>query len=72
MCQRVWIIKLVGELLKNDYINDFKLLVDNQAAIALSKNPIHHSQGKHIDMIHLYIREIVEKGLLKAEHISTK
>jgi hypothetical protein len=36
-----------------------KLKVDNQSAIALSKNPIFHDRSKHIDMWYHYLRECV-------------
>ncbi|XP_073362618.1 uncharacterized protein [Aegilops tauschii subsp. strangulata] len=50
----------------------FKLFVDNQAAIALSKNPVHHDRSKHIDIKYHYIRDCVEKGQVKVDHIPTR
>ena len=37
-----------------------KLMVDNQSAITLSKNPIHHNRTKHIDTRYHFIRQYVE------------
>ena len=35
------------------------LLVDNQSAITLSKNPVHHSRTKHIDKRYHFIRQCI-------------
>jgi len=43
--------------------------VDNTAAIAVSKNDVHHSRTKHIDLRHHHVREAVEKNLLQLEHV---
>ena len=37
-----------------------KLMVDNQSAITLSKNPVHHNRTKHIDTCYHFIRQYVE------------
>ena len=47
-CQGIWLSRLLGELL-GIQAPKVKLLVDNKAAIALSKNPVHHDRSKHID-----------------------
>jgi hypothetical protein len=39
-----------------------KLYLDNQAAIAVSRNPQHHARMKHIDVQHHYVRERVLDG----------
>jgi hypothetical protein len=39
-----------------------QLHLDNQAAIAVSRNPQHHTRMKHIDVQHHYIREKVLDG----------
>jgi hypothetical protein len=39
-----------------------ELLVDNQSAIALSKNPVFHERSKHIDVRYHYIRECIDEG----------
>jgi hypothetical protein len=40
------------------------LLCDNNGAKALSSDPSHHSQSKHIDVRHHFVRERVEDGSL--------
>jgi hypothetical protein len=69
-CQGVWLSRLLGELLGIPQPK-VKLLVDNKAAIALSKNPVHHDRSKHIDTRYHFIRECVETGEVDVDHVST-
>ena len=46
-----------------------KLLVDNQSAITLSKNPVHHNRTKHIDTRYHFIRQCVEDKKIKIAFI---
>jgi hypothetical protein len=48
------------------------LKVDNQAAIALSKNPVFHDRSKHIDTKFHFIRECVDQGRIILQHTSTE
>lgn len=54
-CQGLWLSRLVGDLLGKP-AEKFRLLLDNQAAIALSKNPVYHDRSKHIDIGFHFIR----------------
>ena len=45
---------------------------DNTSAINVSKNPVHHSRTKHIDVRHHFLRDHVEKGNIKLTHIRTE
>jgi hypothetical protein len=47
------------------------LKTDNQGALALAKNPVHHTRSKHIDIKHHYIRETIAQGIVWLEHVST-
>ena len=37
----------------------------------LSENPIFHDRSKHIDMRYHYIRNMVERGAVRLQYIST-
>ena len=39
-----------------------KMFCDNQAAISIAKNPIHHDQTKHVEMDQHFIKEKIEEG----------
>jgi hypothetical protein len=48
------------------------ILCDNTSAICLTKNPVHHSRSKHIDIRHHFIRDHVQNGDVFIEHIDTE
>ena len=47
------------------------LMVDNQSAIALAKNPVYHDRSKHIDTKYHFIRDCVDGGQIKLEYVET-
>ena len=49
-----------------------KLLVDNQFAITLSKNPVHHNQTKHIDTRYHFVRQCVEDKKIEIEFVRSE
>ena len=44
---------------------------DNQAAIALAKNPVQHARSKHIDIQHHWIRECISEQRVHIQHVAT-
>jgi hypothetical protein len=47
------------------------ILEDNQGAIHLVENPVHHKRTKHIDVRYHYIREARQRGLVHVVKIHT-
>jgi hypothetical protein len=47
------------------------LLVDNQSAIALARNPEFHARTKHIEVRHHYVREKIEDGIIDLQYCPT-
>jgi hypothetical protein len=45
---------------------------DNQGAIALSENPVHHQRTKHIDIRYHFVRERVESNEVKLVYVPTE
>ena len=45
---------------------------DNSSAIDISKNPIQHSETKHIEIRYHFIRDLVERKIMALEYISTE
>ena len=43
---------------------------DNQSCIKLSLNPVFHNRSKHIEIPYHYVRDMVEKDVIKLEYIS--
>ena len=58
--------------MKGETPKSFKLMVDNKSAIELSKNPVHHDRGKHIDIKFHYVRDCMEAGKVQIDHVGTK
>jgi hypothetical protein len=69
-CQGVWLACLMGELLDME-VSAPLLMVDNKAAISLIKKHVLHDRSKHIETKFHYIRECVERGLIKVDFVST-
>lgn len=44
---------------------------DNQAAISIAKNPVHHDRTKHVELDRHFIKEKVEEGILTLNHVPT-
>ena len=44
---------------------------DNQGAIALIENPVHHQRTKHIDIRYHFIREQVINDCIDVEYLQT-
>ncbi|CAN6371938.1 unnamed protein product [Urochloa humidicola] len=69
-CQGVWLGRLLEEL-TGDEAQAPVLMVDNQSAIALAKNPVHHDRSKHIDTKFHFIRDCVDGGQIKLQYVET-
>ena len=59
-CQVVWLRRLLGELTDVE-ARPPALMVDNQPAIALAKNPVLHDRSKHID-VKFYLGTVSMEG----------
>jgi hypothetical protein len=46
--------------------------IDNESAIALSRNPVFHDRSKHIDVKFHYIRECIEENRVQLQSIKTE
>jgi hypothetical protein len=69
-----WIRQFLREVLQHDLLlQDSQLvttgLVDNQSAMAISKNDVHHNRTKHIDIRHHFIRDAIAAGTISFQYI---
>jgi hypothetical protein len=55
--QAIWIRKLMADLLMEQK-ESTQILVDNQAAIAIAKNPVFHGKMKHFKLKLYFLREV--------------
>ncbi|GKA04984.1 hypothetical protein Tco_0684104 [Tanacetum coccineum] len=50
-------------------LDDVPIICDNKGAIFLSKNPVQHSQTKHIEICYHFLRDNVQKGHISIEKV---
>ncbi|RVW86860.1 Retrovirus-related Pol polyprotein from transposon TNT 1-94 [Vitis vinifera] len=72
-CHAMWMRNFISALGVVDSISrSLKLLCDNSAAVAFSKNTRSISRSKHIDVKFYFVQEKVAESLVDIEHMSTK
>jgi len=67
----LWMRQFMGELGYN-ICGPSLLRMDNQSAIAVSKNPEHHSKMKHLSLRLFWLRDAVQDGLIAPTFVSTQ
>ena len=70
-CQAVWLRRLLGELTGEEAYPP-ALMVDNQPAIALAKNPVLHDRSKHIDIKFHFLWDCVDGGQIVIEFVEIR
>ena len=68
--QALWLSRLLGEL-RGSSADVVVLKVDSRSALALAKNPVFHGRSKHIRIKYHFIRDCLEEGSIKTDHIPT-
>ena len=54
------------------HLDKILILCDNTSAINLSKNLIQHLRTKHIEIIHHFFRDHIQRGDISLNFVSTK
>ena len=47
------------------------ILCDNPICIKIIENLVFHDKSKHIEIWYFYIRDMVQKGVIKLQYVST-
>ena len=63
------VLKDFSSVLKPRVRKPVTIHVDNQGAIALGKNPVHHERSKHIDIRYHFTRECVANRTIKLTYV---
>jgi hypothetical protein len=66
----VWLRKLLAGLFDLE-LEVTCIFCDNQSCIKLSENPVFHDKSKHVEIKYHYIRDLVQKGVVKLQYIGT-
>jgi hypothetical protein len=69
-CQGLWLSRLIADLLNKEVASPM-LYIDNKAAIAHAKNPGQFDRCKHIQIRYHFLRDCVNNGSLRVDHVST-
>ena len=69
--EAMWLRKLLGGLLSVK-LEPTVIRCDNQSCIKLSENPMFHDKSKHIEMKYHFIQDMVQKGMVKLQYVSTE
>ncbi|OMO61385.1 Integrase, catalytic core [Corchorus capsularis] len=69
--QAIWLKRLCEDV-KQGVKEPVKILVDNQSAIAIAKNPVFHSRTKHFKIKFHYVREMEHEGEISLQYCSSE
>ena len=69
-CEAIWLRKLLSGLF-NLELDTTVILCDNQSCIKMTENPVFHDRSKHIEIRYFYIRDMMQKGAIKLQYVST-
>ena len=68
-CEAVWLQKLLSDIF--DLQMDLTCIhCDNQSCVKLLENPMFHDKSKHIDIKYHYIRDMVQRGVVKLQYVA--
>ena len=68
--EAIWLRQLLSEL-GLDVSSPTVLCINNQSAIAITRNPKFHDRTKHIDMHYHFLRQVVEDKLIQLAYTPT-
>ncbi|KAG8497290.1 hypothetical protein CXB51_008531 [Gossypium anomalum] len=71
ICEGIWLQRLMGEL-KLSYTKPITLYCDNQAAVSIAHNPVHHDRTKHVEIDRHFITEKINKGEICVSYLPTR
>jgi hypothetical protein len=69
-CEAIWLRKLLIDLFDLEMRANL-ILCENQSCIKMTENPVFHDRSKHIEIRYHYIPDMVQRGALKLQYIST-
>ena len=70
-CEAVWLRKLLSNLFYLQ-LDATCIYCDNHSCVKLSENPVFHDKLKHIEIKYHYIRDMVQRGAVKLQYVTTE
>ena len=71
VCEVMWLKQLLKDL-GVKHLGSTPLHCDNQAALAIATNPVHHEKTKHVDIDCHFIRDTTNAGIITPVYIPSK
>lgn len=71
ICEVMWLKQLLRDLGMR-HIGNTLVHCDNQAALAIASNPVHHEKTKHVDIDCHFIRDKTNEGIIQPTYVPTK
>lgn len=71
ICEVMWLKQLLRDLDMKD-MEKTPLYCDNQAALAIAANPVHHEKTKHVDIDCHFIRDKTQDGVVSPTYIPSQ
>ena len=68
-CEAVWLRKLLSDLFDLQ-LDATCIYCDNESCVKLYENPVVHENSKHIEIKYHYIRDMVERGIVKLQYVT--
>jgi len=71
----LWILRIIKSMEETFGIQasqSMDLHLDNQSAIAITRDPKDHNRTKHIDIQHHFIRDLVREGIIIPRYVKSK
>lgn len=68
--EAVWLIKLLVGLFGQP-LDPTIIHCDNQRCLKLSVNPVFHDRTKHVEIPYHYVRDMVERNVIRLKYVST-
>lgn len=70
ICEGIWLKRVLNEL-GIQIAESIKTFCDNQSAISIAKNPVHHDRTKHVEIDRHFVKEKIETGVISLINIET-
>lgn len=69
--EMIWIIALLKEL-ENEVSKLVIVYSDSKAVLQIAANPVFYERTKHIEIDCHFIRQKIQEGVVKTEHVNSK
>ena len=69
-CEAMWLQKLMSGLFDLE-LDTAVILCDEHSCIKMMENPLFHDKSKHVEIQYFYIQNMVHKGSIKLQYVST-